>query len=138
MLCMLTRAGGFFGLRAVVVMAWLGSVALALVKRRAVTDHPGRIQVRINKDGIVQIDDLRVLRDTEKVAQMHRVAWYRLTLVTAKSTGEDRFRLKLKRMYRHSRLIHDYPVDAELSCAGEQAKKLDRLVREWLAQARDG
>jgi hypothetical protein len=107
---------------------WLASIAFDYSRRKS-TDHPGGIQLRMNRNGILQIDNLRLLRnDPARALKKPLTPWNLLKPVTCKIDPSNRLHLNLEqRRYR----LTSYPVDAELQCTEQQAKNLVDLISKW-------
>jgi hypothetical protein len=122
----------FWGLKVIFGMCWLGPIVFSLLRRQSL-DHPGAIQVRMNRKGFSQIDNLPSLRtNPDRVAWTDWV-WTSMTLHTADWTAGDNLRLRVRRQV--ARWSSDYPIDADLICTADQAELVKKLIRRWIDDA---
>jgi hypothetical protein len=110
---------------------WVLSILIVLVRRRPV-DHPGGIQLRMDQNGIAQIDDLEKLRHKPQIAPKRFVSWNEVDVETWKTHAPDKLRLRLQLRYPWYKPIGEpYPVDAEVRCTAEEATKLRLRIQRW-------
>jgi hypothetical protein len=69
-----------FAWRMALLAGWIIPLAFHLFQRKS-TDHPGGIQVRMSRRGIVQINDLNMLRSNPHFPAAHRMNWGHLKSV---------------------------------------------------------
>jgi len=119
--------------RIALIAIWVVFVATTLMRRKS-TDHPGGVQVRLSRKGIVQHDYLAKLRSQPEMASKAYTPWAKLYLKTWKQVGDDRLRIRFETVVPWY-WLSSYPVDAELRCTKEQAERLNSLIHTWRSSA---
>jgi len=123
---------GFSVMRWVFAAIWIFTVGFNLMRRRT-TDHPGGIQIRMSRRGIVQINDLASLREHPQLAHSSRIEWKKLKLQKLQVRRDGRIRLRFRRNRPWWMPSEDvYPIDAELNCSAEQAGLLRQKIEPWM------
>jgi hypothetical protein len=116
--------------RLTLAIMWMASLGLNLLRRKTI-DHPGGVQVRLNRKGVVQVDDLSALRE-RPAAGKQLVPWKEIEMVTWKQLSDDRLRVQIKLlMPRYTPAHNPLPVDAEVNCNCQQAEKLHAMIEDW-------
>jgi hypothetical protein len=100
-------------LRLVVAGSCILSIVLSLIRRKR-TDLPGRIQIRLNRDGMVQIDDLATLRGRNPDTVPTHWDRLKIDMLKQRSNGRIRIRMKYVGLPWYVMLRDAYPVDAEI------------------------
>jgi hypothetical protein len=118
-----------FPWRVAMLATWIVFVINALMRRTS-TDHSGGVQVRLNSKGIVQLDDLAIIRKKPEVADKQFQTWDKVNMVIWSQANETRlrFRMALRKSWFG---LETYPIDAELECARAESEKLRERIRLW-------
>lgn len=120
---------------ALYVSFWVAVMSWALFRRKQI-DHPGGIQVRMNRLGTLQIDYPTALRANPNIAAAKRMPWGKLEIIQLRpTTGQLRLKLQKKVPWWW---LADVPVDAELKCPADDAQRVAKLIRAWIAEGPKG
>jgi hypothetical protein len=125
--------------RIAVVTSWVGSIGLSLMRRKK-TDLPGRIQIRMNRDGIRQIDDVTTLRGPDP--DLILTPWHKLEIATLQRRSNGRIPIRIKHvgMPWYVMVSNAYPVDAEIQSGRLSLQMLTDIIaglRQRRLQAND-
>jgi hypothetical protein len=115
--------------------AW-GWLIVSIIMRRKESDHPGGVQVRMSRNGVVQIDDIEKLRKKPEHAAEPRHRWGELAIAKLKIGNAHSIYLKLESRSLQRAFFwikaREAPINAEVDCPRGDAAEVAGMIRSWL------
>jgi hypothetical protein len=117
------------GVNDVFDIAWPAVIGLSLVWslwKRSRSDMPGLVQVRLSRDGVIQVNNPTAGR--EKIGKP--TPWQHVADVRIRTVGDDRVRIEIveKTTFWKGKRV---AVDADVQLANQQAQAVVERVEAW-------